>query len=84
VRLLLLVCSLLVVAVARRLVAVYDGIIVALARGARKAARAAARRLGTPALKADFELTKLYGSRAAKSVKGEVAPGGKVATGGGA
>lgn len=41
-----------------------DGIIVALARGARKAARAAAKRLGTPALAADFELNKLYGPRA--------------------
>ena len=40
-----------------------DGRIVGLARGARKAARAAAKRLGTPALVADFELTKLYGSR---------------------
>jgi cell division septation protein DedD len=42
-----------------------DGIIVGLVRGARKAARAAAKRLGTPALVADFELTKLYASRGA-------------------
>ena len=42
-----------------------DGIIVGLARGARKAARAAAKRLGMPALMADFELTKLYASRGA-------------------
>jgi hypothetical protein len=40
-----------------------DGIIVGLVRGARKAARPAAKRLGTPALMADFELTKLYASR---------------------
>lgn len=50
-----------------------DGIIVGLARGARKAARAAAKRLGTPALMADFELTKLYASRGAG--KGSPAPG---------
>ena len=49
-----------------------DGIIIALARGARKAARAAAKRLGTPALMADFELTKLYASRGAG--KGSPAP----------
>jgi hypothetical protein len=40
-----------------------DGIIVGLVRGARKAARPAAKRLGMPALMADFELTKLYASR---------------------
>jgi hypothetical protein len=50
-----------------------DGIIIGLARGARKAARAAARRLGTPALTADFELTKLYASRG--SGKGSPAAG---------
>jgi len=53
---------------------VLDGIIVALARGARKAARAAAKRLGTPALMADFELTKLYGPKTAA----KPAPGGGV------
>lgn len=37
-----------------------DGIIVALARGARKAARDAARRLGQPSLTANFELDKIY------------------------
>ncbi len=62
---------------------VFDGIIVALARGARKAARAAAKRLGTPALKANFELTKLYGPRKAKAAKGGEAGGGEVAPVGG-
>ena len=51
-----------------------DGIIVGLARGARKAARAASKRLGTPALAADFELTKLYASRS--SGKASPAAGG--------
>jgi hypothetical protein len=41
-----------------------DGIVVTFTRNARKAARAAAKRLGTPALAADFELTKLYAPRA--------------------
>jgi hypothetical protein len=41
-----------------------DGIIVTLVRNARKAARAAAKRLGKPSLVADFELTKLYEPRA--------------------
>jgi hypothetical protein len=40
-----------------------DGIVVTFARNARQAARAAAKRLGKPALAADFELTKLYGPR---------------------
>jgi hypothetical protein len=40
-----------------------DGILVTLARHALKAARAAARRLGTPAMVADFELTHLYPTR---------------------
>ncbi|APR84685.1 Hypothetical protein A7982_10034 [Minicystis rosea] len=40
-----------------------DGIIVTLARGAFKAARAAAKRAGQPAMVGSFELTKLYGSR---------------------
>ncbi len=40
-----------------------DGIIVTLVRGARKAARAAARRLGQPALLVDFELSKIYSRR---------------------
>jgi len=39
---------------------VIDGIIVTLARHARQAARSAAKRLGKPALLADFELTRLY------------------------
>jgi len=38
-----------------------DGIIITLARHARKAARAAAKRLGQPALAAKFELSRLYG-----------------------
>jgi hypothetical protein len=59
-----------------------DGIIVALARGARKAAGSAAKRLGTPALMADFELTRLYGTRAA--VKAEAPPGGGAPRGGSA
>ncbi len=42
-----------------------DGLIVTLARDARRAAREAARRLGKPALAADFELTHLYAARAA-------------------
>jgi hypothetical protein len=42
---------------------VLDGIIVTLARNARKAGRAAAKRLGKPAIAADFELTKLYSPR---------------------
>ncbi len=50
-----------------------DGIIVGLVRGARKAARPAAKRLGMPALMADFELTKLYASRGAG--KGSPTPG---------
>ena len=49
-----------------------DGIIIGLTRGARKAARAAAKRLGTPALTADFDRTKLYASRGAG--KGSPAP----------
>ena len=40
-----------------------DGIVVTLARSARKAARAAARETQYPALAAAFELTHLYGSR---------------------
>jgi hypothetical protein len=39
-----------------------DGIIVGLTRDARKAARAAAKELGEPAMAAEFELTHLYGS----------------------
>lgn len=42
---------------------IVDGIIVKLARSARKAARAAARKLKQPAIAAAFELTHLYGSR---------------------
>lgn len=40
-----------------------DGIILALTRDAFKAASAAAKRLGKPALVADFELTRLYDRR---------------------
>ena len=42
-----------------------DGIVVTLARDAHQAAVAAAKRLGMPALVADFELTKLYPARRA-------------------
>jgi hypothetical protein len=41
-----------------------DGIVVTFARQARQAARAAAKRLGKPAMVADFELSKLYDRRA--------------------
>jgi len=44
-----------------------DGIIVHLTRRARKAALAAAKELGTPALAAEFKLDKLYRSRNAGS-----------------
>ncbi|MDI1484824.1 hypothetical protein [Polyangium sp. y55x31] len=44
-----------------------DGIIVTLARSARKAARAAARETKQPALAAAFELTHLYGTRAERA-----------------
>lgn len=40
-----------------------DGIVVTFARQARRAARAAAKRLGKPAMVADFELNKLYERR---------------------
>jgi len=40
-----------------------DGIVVTLARSARRAARTAARRLSKPAMVIEFELTALYGSR---------------------
>ncbi|MRG92279.1 hypothetical protein [Polyangium spumosum] len=40
-----------------------DGIVVTLARSARKAARAAARELKQPAIAAAFELSHLYGTR---------------------
>ena len=43
-----------------------DGIIVELARSARRAATAAARRLGTPELEHDFALTHLKNERSAK------------------
>ena len=43
-----------------------DGIVVGLARTARKAARAAAKELGDPAMAVAFELTKLYGPVKAK------------------
>lgn len=46
---------------------VLDGIVVTLTRDASKAARAAARRLGQPALAADFELTKLYDRKPASA-----------------
>lgn len=54
-----------------------DGIVVTLARNARKAARAAARRLGKPALTADFELTKLYAARSAAAPKAPAPGNGK-------
>lgn len=60
-----------------------DGIIVALVRGARKAARAAAKRLGTPALTADFELTKLYGPKTAAKPAPAVVGAPPVGGGGG-
>ena len=60
-----------------------DGIIVALVRGARKAARAAAKRLGTPALTADFELTKLYGPKTAAKPAPPVVGAPPVGGGGG-
>ncbi|MDC3956016.1 hypothetical protein [Polyangium jinanense] len=44
-----------------------DGIVVTLARSARKAARAAARETKQPALAAAFELTHLYGTRGERS-----------------
>ncbi|HVK68620.1 MAG TPA: hypothetical protein VM694_29375 [Polyangium sp.] len=44
-----------------------DGIVVSLARSARKAARAAARETKQPALAAAFELTHLYGPRGDRS-----------------
>jgi len=46
---------------------VLDGIIVTLARSARKAARAAARKLRQPALAAAFELSHLYDNRSTSS-----------------
>jgi hypothetical protein len=51
-----------------------DGLIVTLARHARKAARSAATWLGKPALAADFELTKLYDTRSAAPAKAPAAP----------
>ena len=60
-----------------------DGIIVALVRGARKAARAAAKRLGTPALTADFELTRLYGPKTAAKPAPPVVGAPPVGGGGG-
>ncbi|TKD01319.1 hypothetical protein [Polyangium fumosum] len=52
-----------------------DGIIVTLARSARKAARAAAREAKQPALAAAFELTHLYGPRGDRSQAPEEASG---------
>jgi hypothetical protein len=46
---------------------ILDGIIVSLARSARKAARAAARKLRQPALAAAFELSHLYDKRSTSS-----------------
>jgi len=46
---------------------ILDGIIVTLARNARKAARAAARKLRQPALAAAFELSHLYDNRSTSS-----------------
>jgi hypothetical protein len=44
---------------------ILDGIIISLARAARKAARAASKRLGTPAMLVEFELSHLYSPRPA-------------------
>ncbi|MDI3289127.1 hypothetical protein [Polyangium sp. 15x6] len=51
-----------------------DGIIVTLARSARKAARAAARETQHPALAAAFELTHLYGTRGERAQAAEEPP----------
>lgn len=51
-----------------------DGIIVGLARDARKAARAAGKDSGEPAMAAAFELTKLYGSAKAKKTAPDPVP----------
>jgi len=48
---------------------VLDGLIVTLARQARRAARAAAKRLGKPAIATAFELTHLYAVRPAAPAK---------------
>ncbi len=50
-----------------------DGLIVTLARQARKAAIGASKRLGKPALVADFELTQLYPARSGATA-GKLAP----------
>jgi hypothetical protein len=50
---------------------ILDGIIVTLARSARKAARAAARKLRQPALAAAFELSHLYDKRSTSSTDGQ-------------
>ncbi|MDI1443376.1 hypothetical protein [Polyangium sp. 6x1] len=52
-----------------------DGIVVTLARSARKAARAAARETKQPALAAAFELTHLYGTRGERGQAPEEASG---------
>lgn len=49
---------------------ILDGLIVTLARSARKAARAAARKLKQPALAAAFELSHLYAARNGSSKDG--------------
>jgi hypothetical protein len=51
-----------------------DGLIVTLARDARRAAREAAKRLGKPALAANFELTHLYTARSAAASNAKATP----------
>lgn len=50
---------------------ILDGMIVTLARSARKAARAAARKLKQPALAAAFELSHLYDQRSSTNPEGQ-------------
>jgi hypothetical protein len=63
-----------------------DGIIVTLARNARKAARPAAKRLVMPSLLTDFELTKLYppksGGKTTTSSETRTGQGGETSQGG--
>lgn len=60
---------------ATELLDLLDGIIVALARDARKAARAAAKEAAEPAMATAFELSKLYGSAKAKKDDGKAKDG---------